>query len=228
MVRDQDGRKGLKGALVNFPKHLTTALFTVAMVALMVMGTGAQAEDGWRELETGLELGQFDSRTLAPAAQGDLVILRVQPEQWELNVYARENQGLDALAWCKELGLVAAVNAGMFQADRKTHVGFCKIDGKVTNKGTEMWREAALGEDEQGRSLLIYCDRRMSMFDFNEMLLKLSLGLVAAQHLEGSGPAKLWIDHPSVDRAKLPEGGNPGVVLPNILGVAKRHPQPSE
>jgi hypothetical protein len=255
-----------------------------ALAVLMMLGVAsASGTEPWRELEAGLELARFDTRNLQAAEQGDLVILRVDPESWELAVHSDQSQGLDAWAWCKELNLVAAVNAGMFQADHKTHVGYCKIDGRVTNKAAndylsaaaldpidpadppfrifdldeielgevaaryrtviqnlrlikhagrnrwqpspDTWREVALGEDFKGRCLLIYCDSKLSMHDFNEILLALPIGLVAAQHLEGGGPAKLWIDHPAVVRGSLPGGTNPGPVLPNILGVASRHPQ---
>lgn len=259
------------------------------LLGIGVFGVAGAAEP-WRELGPGLELSQYDSRTLETVAAGDVVVLRVDPERWALKVLVWESdaggRSLDAWEWCRRFGLVAAANAGMYQADHRTHVGYCKVDGKVTNKAAndylsaaafgpidpgdppfrifdldetplgevaaryrtvlqnlrlikragenrwqparESWREAALAEDWKGRCLLVYCDRQLSMHAFNEMLLALPLGVVAAQHLEGSGPAKLWIDHPLVDRTSLPGGGNPGPVLPNILGVAPRHPQTSE
>jgi hypothetical protein len=55
------------------------------------------------------------------------------------------------------------------------------------------WSEAALGEDGQGRALFVFCGAGLSMHDFNERLLKLPIGLVAAQHLEGGPEASLHI-----------------------------------
>jgi len=55
------------------------------------------------------------------------------------------------------------------------------------------WSEAALGEDDKGRALLIFCGAGLTMFDFNEHLLKLPIHLVAAQHLEGGPEASLHI-----------------------------------
>ena len=258
-------------------------LFSMLLLSGPVPGLGAEP---WLELEAGLELGLFDSRTAAAVAdaRADLVVLRVDPGPWELQVLAcgsdESQPNLDSWDWCRRHGLVAAINAGMYQADHRTHVGYFKVNGKVINGGVndylsvaamdpldpadppfrifdldenelatvagryrtvvqnlrlikrsaenrwqpspERWREAALAEDERGRCLLIYCDRRLSMHDFNELLMRLPLDLVAAQHLEGSGPAKLWIDHPLVGADMLPDGRNPGSLLPNILGVARR------
>ncbi len=55
------------------------------------------------------------------------------------------------------------------------------------------WSEAALGEDDQGRALLIFCGAGLTMHDFNEHLLKLPIHVVAAQHLEGGPEASLHI-----------------------------------
>ncbi len=66
------------------------------------------------------------------------------------------------------------------------------------------------------------------MHDFNEILLALPLGLVTAQHLEGSAPAKLWIEHDEFNSDSFPGGPRSIVLLPNILGVAKRHPQTNQ
>jgi len=88
-------------------------------------------------------------------------------------------------------------------------------------KSGDAWREAALGEDWKGRVLFIYCDRPQTMFEFNRTLLALPIGLVAAQHLEGRGPARLWVNHPKVVGESLPGALIPGGRLPNVLGVAR-------
>lgn len=57
----------------------------------------------------------------------------------------------------------------------------------------ERWPEAALGEDNRGRILFIYCPAPLSMHDLIKELLALDLELVAAQHLEGRAPAQLYV-----------------------------------
>ncbi len=55
------------------------------------------------------------------------------------------------------------------------------------------WSEAALGEDADGRALLMFCGAGLTMHDFNERILKLPIHLVAAQHLEGGPEASLYV-----------------------------------
>jgi hypothetical protein len=93
------------------------------------------------------------------------------------------------------------------------------------------WNEAALGEDKQGRALLIYSSGILSMHDFNKAILSLPLNIVAAQHLEGGREAQLYINHPSytkelnnsIDPLYLGQNRNLGAwPIPNIIGVSKK------
>jgi hypothetical protein len=93
------------------------------------------------------------------------------------------------------------------------------------------WNEAALGEDKQGRALLIYSSGLLTMHDFNEAILSLPIDIVAAQHLEGGREAQLYINHPgytkelnnSIDPLYLGTSRNLGAwPIPNIIGISKR------
>ncbi len=101
----------------------------------------------WLVLEPGLEIARFDSRTAAPADTGDLTVLRVDPLRWHLEVMATAGmdggspRGLDR--WCRDFNLVAAINAGMYQQDGRTHVGYCKVGGRVISAAVNHYRSAA-------------------------------------------------------------------------------------
>jgi len=58
----------------------------------------------------------------------------------------------------------------------------------------KMWSEMALGEDSEGRALLIFCRSPYSMHDLNDILLSLPIDIVAAQHLEGGPEAQLYVN----------------------------------
>jgi len=93
------------------------------------------------------------------------------------------------------------------------------------------WSEAALGEDESGRILFIFCRSPYSMHDLNEELLGLDIGLVSAQHLEGGPQAQLYIN---TGEMELELSGSHGTSfrdddavsfawpIPNVLGVRPR------
>ena len=97
------------------------------------------------------------------------------------------------------------------------------------------WSEAALGEDESGRILFIFCRSPYSMHDLNNELLDLGIGLVSAQHLEGGPQAQLYIN---TGKMELELSGSHGTSyrddddvssawpVPNVLGVRPRASEP--
>ncbi|MEL6343469.1 MAG: phosphodiester glycosidase family protein [Myxococcota bacterium] len=55
------------------------------------------------------------------------------------------------------------------------------------------WSESALAEDDHGRPLMVFSRAPFSMKRFNQILLNLGIGVVAAQHLEGGPEAQLYL-----------------------------------
>ena len=110
--------------------------FWVTVLALL-FAARASAGEVWRELEPGLDLGRFDSRSQKADAEGDLTVLRVDPHRFALRILttgkAADAPGRNLARWCEDFGLLAAINAGMYQADHRTHVGYCKVEGELAN-----------------------------------------------------------------------------------------------
>ena len=109
---------------------------------LLLLGAGLALAGGppepvWRELEPGLEVGRFASPSRRPTPDGDLTVLRIDPGRFALKLITTAADdpvpGRDVVDWCAEHDLLAAVNAGMYQANRRTHVGYCKVEGRVVN-----------------------------------------------------------------------------------------------
>lgn len=99
--------------------------------------------------------------------------------------------------------------------------------------GERQWAEACLGEDRQGRMLWIYSPTPHAMHTWNERLLALPIGLVAAQHLEGGPEAKLWLADEALGDLPLALAeisaditGPGGWPVPNVLGIRPRPSTP--
>ncbi len=97
------------------------------------------------------------------------------------------------------------------------------------------WSEAALGEDSEGRVLFIYCQDPVSMHQFNQALLSLDIGVVAAQHLEGGRQAQMYVRHGDYEKSfsgntevSLIEKdlGISGWPIPNVIGIVPADPPP--
>lgn len=283
-----------------YSRRMKTIPFSAAYTAFCVISTlcvripASSAEAGqWRQLKDGLEVAHFFTTPDSAAADSALTVVRIDPAEWEFKLLSRdltdEPQNLSARQWCEKHKLVAAVNAGMFQQDYLTHVGYMNVSGQIVSRRVKSywsavafgprydslpkfrifdldkdslsaivrdynsvcqnmrlisrpgenrwsqqerrWSEVALGEDDRGRALLIFCNRAFSMHDFNKLLLSLPIGLVAAQHLEGGPEAQLYLKIGKTEIERLGSfetGFNPnydnGIAypIPNVIGVVRK------
>ena len=101
----------------------------------------------WIMLCEGLEVGTSNMNTDTHEIDSTLHVIRVDPEYFELVLLSadltEENRSMTAEKWCTTYDLVAAVNAGMFQADHRTHVGYMKSDGNINNSGINHYKSVA-------------------------------------------------------------------------------------
>jgi len=259
----------------------------------------ASSASEWTSIATGMDIGRFQGwmPTVEGAGDSIITILRMDPQHWEPKLLCISETGTpntyNARRWCEEYGLAAAINAGMYAPDHRSHTGFLKNGAHVNSRevnhyqsvaafqptipdlplfrifdldqeGVSMafvnqrygsvvqnlrlikrpgknrwtqqekiWSEVALGEDDSGRILFIYCRTPYSMHDLNEMLKSLTIDLACAQHLDGGPVAQLYVRTDSVE-LELVGGYETGCCeddnnrsmwpIPNVIGIAPRGP----
>jgi hypothetical protein len=242
-----------------------------------------------------MDLGTFSASRPSSSGDSRITVLRIDPVLWSLEFIGLSLVGgssaRTARQWSKAHRLTAAINAGMYGTDYRTHVGYLRFREHLNNDNVnayksvaafdplrdglrhfrifdldspgvsmetilqdyaslvqnlrlikrpgqnrwsqqkKMWSEAALGEDESGRILFIFCRSPYTMHDLNNELLRLGIGLVAAQHLEGGPQAQLYIH---VGEVEFEISGSHGTSslenddisvswpIPNVLGIRPR------
>jgi len=116
-------------------------------VILAIPFSGFCQETDWKVIEPGLELGQFRSPTAVNAKNPDISILRVDPHIWTLQILTaaqlEDNHNRTMRTWCEEFDLIAAINAGMYQSDFQTSVGYMRCAGKVLNSAVNKYQSVA-------------------------------------------------------------------------------------
>jgi len=102
-----------------------------------VQPTASDGIAAWQQLAEGLELGIFDSHLPSDIGDSKIRVLRIDPQYFKLrllNASALENrQPLSAKEWSRRNGLVAAINASMYQADYKSSVSLMRTKAHVNN-----------------------------------------------------------------------------------------------
>ena len=125
---------------------IATIILSCLLVALDLAGAGADqrannatanSASGWQKLADGLELGIFDSPQPAGIGDSKIRILRIDPARYELKLLnasvSKKGRPLSAKQWCRQNGLVAAINASMYQEDFKTSVSYMRTRTHVNN-----------------------------------------------------------------------------------------------
>jgi hypothetical protein len=99
----------------------------------------------------------------------------------------------------------------------------------VWSRQDERWSEAAIAMDREGRILFVFSRFAQPMWNFNEMLLSMPLGIVRAMHVEGGHQASLSIHVPGFDLDLAGTRFETGLIeddaspaqwrVPNVVGV---------
>ena len=96
------------------------------LVSVTDVGSAVSATD-WQTLSPGMELKFVPIRRANTPENARITVLRIDAHLWELRAMGTsstgENANHTARDWCEAQGLTAAINAGMFKTDGKTHVG---------------------------------------------------------------------------------------------------------
>jgi hypothetical protein len=97
--------------------------------------------------------------TKKPSSLGDsrIAILRMDPNLWQLETVGisqtGESAGHTARDWSQSHNFSAAINAGMFASDYKTHLGYMRSGAQVNNSHPNAYQSVAAFEPRDSQSL---------------------------------------------------------------------------
>lgn len=137
---------------------IKTIFLLLFSICLLSSGKKPVKNAGWQLLSPGLEINYIKAKKQSPVGDSRFTVLRIDPKHWEL-VFAGvsqtgESSGKTARGWCKAQKLTAAINAGMFAPDYKTHVGYLKFQDHVNcDQVNEYQSVAAFGPRRPNDSL---------------------------------------------------------------------------
>ena len=116
---------------------LIFTLPTAAQAQQNETNTGAGSNRGWQQLARGLDLGVFLSPQRSESGDSLIRVLRIDPKHFRLRLLntsaVKEGRPLTAKQWCRQNGLVAAINASMYQTDHKTSVSLMRTKSHINN-----------------------------------------------------------------------------------------------
>ena len=138
-------------------RFLGTAFFLVVLAAVSALwrqndraehsAMAAEGGLGWKTVEPGMELRFLEAQKEGVQSNSRIAVLRIDPAQWDLEVLGTsrtgESTGHTARDWCQRHNLTAAINAGMFGTDLKTHLGYLRYREHVNNSRQNNYQSVA-------------------------------------------------------------------------------------
>lgn len=122
-------------------------LVFVAAVLALWSGLKADTNSGWQLLSPGMDLNYLPAHQSNFSADSRITILRIDPKLWQLQAVGSSQTGESsnhtAREWCEKHKLAAAINAGMYKTDEKTHVGYMGIREHVNNSKVNDYQSVA-------------------------------------------------------------------------------------
>jgi hypothetical protein len=109
-------------------------LATLALLLPAALPAEPPPATGWKTVAVGVEVGRFPAGAGGPT----VTVVRVDPKENEFRLLSATVEGLaeapTAPEWAQRAGMLGVVNAGMFQADHRTPVGYARWGEKTVNR----------------------------------------------------------------------------------------------
>jgi len=117
----------------------------------------ARPSSDWKALAPGMDLKYVTAKKPSPVGDSRIVILRMDPNLWRLEAVGisqtGESSGHTARDWSQRHKFSAAINAGMFATDYKTHLGYMGSSTHVNNNHQNAYQSIAAFEPKDSQSL---------------------------------------------------------------------------
>ena len=127
--------------------HGSLRAFILLFIASLAGLYALRAAPDWKSVAPGLDYKYVAAK--APSSVGDsrLFVLRVDPNLWQLEAVGitqtGESSGHTARDWSQRRKFSAAINAGMFATDFKTHLGYMASAAHVNNGHANSYQSVA-------------------------------------------------------------------------------------
>ena len=137
-------------------RYLSTAGVCLALIN-MQRGTPAEADSGWQTLAPGMDIRRVQSRKESLLGDSRITVLRIDPGLWELEITGTfqtgEAAGHTAREWSRKQKYTAVINAGMFESDGKTHLGYMRSRDRVFNGKVNAYQSVLAFDAREGKTV---------------------------------------------------------------------------
>ena len=119
----------------------------IIFFVFLLLASPGITQGPWRTLAPGMDLGTFPASQPSHSGDSRITILRIDPDLWSLEFIGVSlnggSSGRTARQWSKAHHLTAAINAGMYGTDHRTHVGHLRFREHLHNDNINAYQSVA-------------------------------------------------------------------------------------
>ncbi|HJZ63503.1 MAG TPA: phosphodiester glycosidase family protein [Candidatus Acidoferrum sp.] len=135
------------------------SLFALFLAFLLSFASlrAVHAASGWKTIAPGMDYKYILAKNPSTVGDSRIFILRMDPNLWRLEAVGISQTGESASHtardWSQHHKFSAAINAGMFATDMKTHLGYMGSPAHVSNAKTNAYQSVAAFEPRDSQSI---------------------------------------------------------------------------
>ena len=142
-------------------------IFTFLLSFVMAIIPEPVVAYGWKQLAPGMDLQNLITINHGSSGDSHITVVRIDPDLWELVFMgisqSGEKSGKTAHEWCRSYKLTAAINAGMYADNYKTHVGYLRSKDHVNNSHFNNYQSVIAFDPKKGKVIPLF-----QIFDLDE------------------------------------------------------------
>jgi len=120
------------------PEDWRVCICVVVFLAFIFISNVAGQNAAWKQLDEGLHYSDFTAPMKSNTGDSKILIVRIDPKIYNFRLLSISeltpgSLSLTVKEWADKYRLIAAINAGMFQTDLKSNVGYMKNYSHVNN-----------------------------------------------------------------------------------------------
>jgi len=123
------------------------SLSSLCLWVLFISYDGICQSGPWRKVDEGLFLAHLDPPYESPIKDSKITVLKIDPMYYSFRLLCASEFGkarLTTKEWCNRYHLISAINAGMYQKDGFTNVGYMKNFSHLNNSRLNSTYQAVL------------------------------------------------------------------------------------
>jgi hypothetical protein len=126
------------------------SVLLIAGFLVFLWAPQAATPPDWEIVSPGMEIRYVQVSGGNTPASAQIAVVRIDPRKWDMEVMGTsrtgETGGHTAREWSERHKFTAAINAGMYKTDYKTHLGYLRYGGHVNNEKVNDYQSVAAFE----------------------------------------------------------------------------------